>query len=247
MNFTASDFSEMKYAVYSTPDSKLFASIPILKDIYTDSLEYVSQSKSPESLEKAMAWQNYMTPEQLMKYIVYVYHRKSPLAERIAHIVTRKKTALELVGLNLPKLDKSEDAKPVIQSMIISHHELCNHLALNFLKFENNIKWMQLVRAMEAWEDALFQMQQESEGTKSKSAVDIAAVKTKLYQGAKQYQDDINRLAAELMQEDISLSNVISGHLFIEKNRKRLIVPEDYASLTPEERDEEFASLGLRK
>jgi len=225
----------MRYPVHSIKLEDLLTEIPLLNDIFEETMMSYNDRD----------WMRFITAEQLMAYMVYVYHRKSPLADRIADIITRKKTALELVGIDLRAMDNNQLAKPIFSSIVLSHHEFANHLALNFLKFENNLKWMQLVRAMEAWEDALFQMQQESEGTKNKSAVDIAAVKTKLYQGAKQYQDDINRLSNELMQEDMALQNAMASHLFVEKRRRRLITPEDYASLSPEEREEEFRSRGL--
>ena len=59
------------------------------------------------------------------------------------------------------------------------------------------------------------------------------------------YRTDIDRLSAELMQEDMALQNVLSSHLFIEKRRRRLLTPEDYASLTPDERVQEFKERGL--
>jgi hypothetical protein len=228
------DFSGMKYPIDKIPEAQLFSRLPLLKTIFAETSEMCEDKK----------WQDYISSEQLMRYIVYVYHRKSPLTE-IADIIIRKKTALELVGIDLRTSDKIVESKTLFSAIILAHHEFTGYLALNFLKFENNLKWTQLVRVMEAWEDAMYQMQQDPEGTDKKSAVEIAEKKTALYKGSQMYRTDIDRLSAELMQEDMALQNVLSSHLFIEKRRRRLLTPEDYASLTPDERVQEFKERGL--
>lgn len=235
MLFTDSDFAEMKYPIRLIQEGKLFEKIPFLKSLLDETLEDCPAKK----------WKSYISEEQIMRYIIYVYHRKSPLADRMGDIVLRKKTALELVGVDLLKADKNSEAKKFFSLLIISHNDFVNRLSLNFLKFENNLKWTQLVRAMEAWEDVLYQLQQDAEGTDKKSSVEIAKIKADLYKNAQLYRQDIDRLSAELMQEDIALQNAISSHLMIQQKKRRLITPEDYAILSPEERAEEFANRGF--
>lgn len=235
MEFNDADFSGMKYPIHTIPPAQLFLKQPFLEAIFAETLEQYEDKK----------WEEFISSEQLMRYVVYVYHRKSPLAERLGDISLRKKTALELCGIDLKEMDKDERSKVFFTNLILSHHLFTSALSLNFLKFENNLKWTQLVRAMEAWEDVLFQMQQDPEGTEKKSSVEIAKIKTDLYKNAQLYRQDIDRLSAELMQEDMQLQNALSGHLFIQKRKRRLLIPEDYAILTPEEREEEFKSRGF--
>lgn len=242
MQFSDFDFSGMKYPVHSVSDKQLLTKIPPLKEIYDETVSMISEDD--ESHKNIMAWQSVLSKEQLLKYVVLVYHRNSPLTEN-SDIISRKKTALELIGVDLRKADKNEKEKKLFAAIILAHHEFTGYLSLNFLKFENNLKWTQLVRVMEAWEDAMFQMQQDPDGTEKKSSVEIANFKTKLYEGARTYREDIDRLSSELMQDDLALQNILSSHLFIEKRRRRLLTPEDYASLTTEEREEEFRGRGL--
>lgn len=250
MQFTETDFAAMRYPINLIPDGQLFEKSPVLRSIYGSTLTSILEAiemgtdKSDTTYADMMKWEQYINREQLVRYIVYTYHRLSPFVQ-YADIAKRKKMVLEYVGINLKKADTIPAQKELFNSIILSHHQFTGHLSLNFLKFENNLKWTQLVRAMEAWEDALYQMQQDHDGTEKKSAVEIAKTKTELYKGAQLYKNDIDRLSAELMQEDLALANMVSSHLFIEKNKRRIVSPEDYAFMTPEERAEEFQQRGF--
>ena len=70
------DFSGMKYPIDKIPEAQLFSRLPLLKTIFAETSEMCEDKK----------WQDYISSEQLMRYIVYVYHRKSPLTE-IADII----------------------------------------------------------------------------------------------------------------------------------------------------------------
>lgn len=236
MKFSDNEFSRMKYNIHSlAPDQHVFEAYPMLRIMFEEVVTDFPEDK---------AWRTYIDENQLVKYIVYTYHRLSPLVAKIPSIIERKKEALILAGVNLESLTHILEAKELIGKIILSRHEFTSHLSLQFLKQEDSLTWLELNRVMESYEDALHTAQKESEGTEKKSAVEIATLKAKLYEATQIYRNRIEELSDKLFKQDLALQDFINSNILAGK-RKPLITPEHFATLSKSEKDEIFSRQGL--
>lgn len=234
IEFVESDFSKCKYNLFEV--DKVWVKYPELKIMYAEVSSFCFEEE----------WKSFITPEQMMKYIVFCYHKPSPLIKRIAELRERKTQALLLSGIDIHKLQKNEASKKIIANILLSRHEFTTRLALHFLKNENNLLWTEYCHLLDILEDAMYQMANpnEDEDGKKLSSVEIAGKKTAIYKGIQQYRTDLNLISDKLMQGDLEMQSFMSSQL-IQMKRSRLITPEDFVKMSEEELIETFRQHNL--
>lgn len=237
IEFSEVDFKNCKYNVYGEVNA--FAKYPLLKVIYSevmalfpDKIQVMVDDVPGERDNPALEWTKYFTKEQLMKYVVFCYHKSSPLISSIEEIKKRKIQALTLAGVDVNKVQENPDAKLILANILLSRHEFTTRLTLHFLKHENNLLWSEYVQLQDILEEATYEMNNAESG--DLSALAMQEKKSKLYSIIQKYRSDLKTIAEHLMQQDTELQSFMSSHV-IEFERTRLITPEDFVKLNDEE------------
>lgn len=235
IEFSEVDFKNCRYIVYEGSD--IWGQNPSLKVLYAEVAAMLPKTG------ELIKWKEFISPEQLMKYVVLCYHKPSPLINTYPEIRERKVNALILSGVDVNSLQKDEEGKKLIANILLSRHEFTTRLALHFCRSENNLVWQEYVHLLDILEDAMFEMNNPNDGEKL-SSVEVASKKSTVYKGIQQYRGDLNSLAEKLMQDDKEMQGFMSSQLTFMK-RRRLITPEDYVKLTKEELMEVFMQQGV--
>lgn len=233
IDFTESDFSKCKYNLFEVEQP--FKKYPELKVMYAEVSAMCSDNE----------WMQWITPEQLIKFIVFCYHRQSPFINRIAELRERKTQALLSAGIEIDKLQINKEAKKMLANILLSRHEFTSRLALHFLRNENNVLWNQYLHLSDVLEDAEWEMLNSNEGDgKKMNSVEVAEKKSKVYAGIQKYRADLNIISEKLMMQDSEMQSFMSSQL-IQIKRMRLITPEDYVKLSEEELTEIFKQQAI--
>ena len=154
--------------------------------------------------------------DSVIRYIVYAYHIKSPFVTRKMDVEVRKEKSLQLAGFVKEGTTWSKD----IRDIILNQNDTVVNMILQFLKFERNMRFSNLMVQYERY----FGMQ--------KSAMDLSS-KTK--------NEDLNELLDLIEGEedkvfgDPTIGNHIGALEIIEK-RTYLITPEQQAGGTKAKR-----------
>ncbi len=209
----------------------LFTTYPELERVYKDCMEICSVAELPTEHEP-------LTKEELMMLITYSYHLHSPIIKEIS-IHKRRQIALGMIGYEL-KTEKDFKDNPELFSFIIGKNEFVNRLALVFCKYENSYDWLEICRISELIDDSFLLLKEEAASKGSKSATEIQIKKFEMDKIADPYRQKIRQLSQNLFQNDNDLISFAASTLLLEK-RKRLLVPEDIASLTKDELQSAFA------
>ena len=207
---------------------KLFNLYPELLNIYEDSVSIYDDDINHKPLSK----------EELMMFIVYSYHLKSPIVKEPS-IHKRRQMALGLIGYDI-KTEKDFSEQPELLSFIIGTNQFVNRLAIIFCKFENNYDWMELNRLQELVDDSALLLKEEAAASKNKSASEMQIIKFNMEKQSEPYRQKIRQLAQQIFQNDTNLLSFAASTLLLEK-RRRLITPEDIASMPKDELQSAFA------
>lgn len=181
------EFSEMQWRLdLITADESIFDLYPDLVKRF-DTVEGISLS-GINLLES-------INNEQLIKFIVYCYHKQSPFVRKITEVKHRKNQALIKVGFafttNIP-----ED----IQSLINCENEKVADMILKFLIGENNLKFSALMMQTDAYYRYNYKLAY-GEGGNTKS----------LMQTVGDIYDSIQSLSHDVFSGDRELSNFVAG------------------------------------
>lgn len=195
----ALDFTKMKYPV----DSKNYKDIESLHKVFSD-FGYKTEA---------------MTTEQLVKYIVFCYHRTSPFVQNTESLIDRKREILDYIGVKKTKNNYYTDD---VQKVIKNQDELVSRAACLFLRYENNIKYYSFVQTLEAFYSLNDQL--AIGATSAKEGKDVADIAIKL----DKVEDRLEKLKRELAEGDTALCDHIGSlEKDIEKGLK--LFPEDFA------------------
>lgn len=184
-----------------------------LDDIDTSNLKYDPKSKnSLKKLEKefpefmshlkagvASSKKEYdLEPfrDNVIKYIILLYDKNSPLWGTIQDFNHRKITALELAGFELQK--NGQFINEVQQGIIMGQNSVVNNMIVRYVFLFNNPKFVMLVGLLQVYIN-LFAKIQEPSPKKD----DITMFK--------QTADDIERLTSEVFggKENVELENTL--------------------------------------
>ncbi len=210
------------YKVADIKPSEVFTTYPALETIYNEAVEIhkTAQTGVPCHAEP-------LTPQELMTFIVYVYHLHSPLV-RENSIHKRRRQALERVGHETN--DKSSEA---LLHLIIGANEFVNRLALIFCKYENSVAWTELCSIQDILDDVFLTLKVESEGTEKKSANEMLKIKLEVNAKAEGLRTKMRQLSTELFIGDNALLNLSASQILLEE-RKKIITPERFVAAQKE-------------
>lgn len=210
----AYDFEKMKWQIHQVPLNKsVFDAIPEIKELF-----------SP--IQKTLDKVNDITADKLVRYIIYVYHQRSPLAINEQNVIKRKVDALNLLELEPQKLT----------SLIANKNIEANFAKMHFLKHENNFDWVELCQYTEIYYSVMNALTDDAAETGSKSAADIAKVKLATVKDMKVIKSEMDSLSLRLFRNDVDiheknykgLGNFVAS--FLEEEKRALVLPEDFVA-----------------
>lgn len=199
----AADFDKMKWQINSLSEKE--SALEKFPELNNRFLEFAKV--------KTISLSN----DQIVRYIVYCYHRKSPFVEHYENVLERKTMILDFMKIK-PGADGKYQVD--IQDIVRSKDENVGRMILQFCKFENSMAWMALVQTQEAYLNLFDQM----EASSSKEAKEVSDVIIKM----EQIEKRIDNLSSKLFQQDKYQSDFVASAQ-LEESRKRKLVPEHYA------------------
>lgn len=195
----ALDFSKMKYPI----DTKPYKDIESLKKVFE---QFLYQTDA-------------MNTEQIVKYIVFCYHKFSPFVINTESLIDRKREILDYIGVKKTKHGYYTDD---VQKIIKNQDADVSRAACLFLRYENNIKYYSFVQTLEAFYSLNDQL--AIGASSAKEGKDVADIAIKL----EKVEDRLEKLKRELAEGDTALCDHIGSlEKDIEKGLK--LFPEDYA------------------
>lgn len=209
----------MKYDVKDLPHKQLFAKYPDLELIY-------SEAKELHDIAGGEIEHSPLSREEVMIFIVYSYHLKSPIIKEMS-IHKRRQQALGLLGYELNTREQIEQ-NSALADVIVGRNEFINRLSLHFCKFEQSFDWMELVRLQDMMDDVFLAMKESADGSK-KTAAELLVVKTNLEKNTELYRNKIRALAQQIFSNDENLINLAPVHVILQNRRDKIISPERYA------------------
>lgn len=210
----AYDFDKMKWNINNVPlDRNVLDEIPELKEIFSTIIPQIKKVKG-------------ITSDKLIRYIIYVYHQRSPLALNEQNIIKRKVDALKLIGLVPEKLT----------DLVANKNVEANYAKMHFLKHENNFDWVEFCQYTEIYYSVMNALTDENAETGNKSAADIAKAKLGAVKEMKVIKNEIDNLSISLFRNDVDirekgykgLSNF--GASFLEEEKRMMVLPEDFVA-----------------
>lgn len=223
------DYSSMKWDVKSTPTNELFSTYPDIEIMYLE-VNAMMQGTGIKTIHTPLS------PQEIMAFIIYAYHLRSPLVTAFPSIHKRRLEALRCVGYT-PVSVQGQQPDKNLMDIIVGANDYVNRLALHFCKFENNYAWITLCREQDILDDVLLTLKQESDGTEKKSAQEILKIKLDIRQKAQDVESKIERLSQELFRDDHNLLNFAASHILLEK--RRMITPEDMAIISKDRKEKQ--------
>lgn len=159
-------------------------------------------------LRNIMVLQN-LSNDQLVRYLIYAYHKQSPFVRKITDVKHRKNQALIQAGFDF-KNGIPED----IQAVMNGENETVADMILKFLMGENSMKFSALMMQMDAYYRYNFQL---AYGNVSNIKSHNAAIR--------ELDESIEQLSQEVFSGDTELNNFVAGA----KLRGMIITPEQFA------------------
>jgi hypothetical protein len=166
-----------------------------------------------------------MTVDQMVRYIVLVYHIKSPLIQREEDLMSRKKRAALLIGCTTD--DKGYFTEKV-NEIIANRNTFSVDLILRFLRFEDNFDWVELCALTEFYYDYQKVISAETAVGGKKDAADIMDKKMAARIKSKGLKDEMKALSATLFRGDVDLMNFV-GSTIVKEDIKKNLTPESRA------------------
>lgn len=205
------DFSKMRWRIDKIPlTNNVLDRIPELAALFSTATAKLSDF-------------SLMKGDLLIRYIVYVYHQKSPFAMDEQNIVQRKINVLRELKQDPVKLGK----------LISNNDAVANSLKLHFLKFENSTDWLEICQYLEVYYMVMNSLTDETASQGSKSAAEISKIKLGVIKEMKGIKTEIDNISIRLFRNDVDiterdykgLGNFVASYL--EEEKRRNILPED--------------------
>lgn len=196
------DFSAMRWNIKEVPDNvAVMVKFPELYQIFQ---EYEKQSFEIPA----------MTTDQIVRYIIYVYHKRSPLVKKISDIFQRKYQALVYVGVR-------DFEKDYIKAFYTNENQHVVNAIMLFLKFEADMDYMALTMQTETyynWNQAIASDSSKSADMKNN---------TTIFKTIRELREEIERLAEKVFHGDTNLVDFVAQQKVLSERKK--ITPEDNA------------------
>lgn len=203
------------YSIADVKPKEIFKKYPELKNVYDEAINiYTSVSDKEINHEP-------LSPQELMWFIVGVYHLKSALI-RESSIHKRRRQALSQLGYEI-----KQDSDKALVSLVVGQSEFVNRLALIFCKYENSPAWIELCATQDILDDVFLTLKLESEGTDKKSANEMLKIKLEVNTKAEGLRLKMRQLSNELFVGDSALNNYSASQILLEE-RIKVITPERF-------------------
>jgi hypothetical protein len=160
-----------------------------------------------------------LTSDQVVRYIVLTYHFQSPLVQSKADLMWRKKQAMLLAGV---KTNQDGFFCEEAMNIIANRNAAAIDLKMRFIRFENNLDWVELSALTEVYYDYIRTISDESQSTGNKTASDIFKVKQAIIKESEGLKNKIDTLSSKVFKGDIELANYIGSTIVKEERRLRL-------------------------
>lgn len=216
--YTEQDGLKMKWNVLSVPLEKsvldVFPDLARIFDgmrdelLFSDPINDWDKKETPE-----------LTPNQIVRYIVLVYHIKSPLIQYETDILWRKKRAMLLAGA---EVNAKGFFSQWVNQVIGNINSYSRSLVMRFLRFEDSIDWVELCSLTELYFDYQQVISEETVGTDKKSSADIMDKKLAARTKSKGLKDEMKALSVSLFRDDVDLMNYVGSTITKEDIRSRL-------------------------
>lgn len=175
-----------------------------------------------------------LTADQVLRYIILTYHFDSPLVQSKADLMWRKKQAMMLSGVTA-----NSDGFFCKEAMevIANRHAGAIDLKMRFIRFENNLDWVELSALMEVYYDYIRTITDESQSTGNKTASDIFKNKQSIIKESKTLKNEIDLISNRVFRGDVDLQNYV-GSTIVKEERRLRISPEVNAEVKKQKSDE---------
>jgi len=213
IEFRSEEFQDMLFDMYGSPRNKDLTK-------WFDNLgKYKEFQVAFRSISK----------NKLIRYIGYVYDRKSPVAGRVDNLIKRKIVSAQLAGF-VPN-EKGEFEKPVVEVMKGLNRK-ANKMILRYCRLQGRA-YSLIVAGTEAYYDIIEQIQTKTADAKG-NIIDDGEQKSKLFDKADSMLKKIDKLLNEMLMAD--RHSQLEDDLFLSIDQQ-----EEVVKLSPETIDEEFA------
>ena len=169
-------------------------------------------------LKKQLGSFETLTSDQVIRYIILTYHFQSPLVQSKADLMWRKKQAMLLSGV---KVDDKGFLPEEAMNIIMNRNASAIDLKMRFIRFENNVDWVELTMLTEIYYDYIRVMTDESQSVGNKTASDILKVKLANAKESEALKQKIDNVASRVFKGDIDLANFVGSTIVKEERRLR--------------------------
>lgn len=194
--FVKDDFKNISFPIHGV-EGNLRSKVPQLKNIPA-----FKKAKSPEA-------------DQMIKYTIYCYDKKSPVFKMFKDIESRKKQAAKLAGISINKTNTNNYFNLKKKELLNMVHE--------FLIYQNNRKYSLYISSQEMFYELQYQIVKRLEGESEKDLMASLEKKSKISQTLDELLGRIEKYEADLFDHD-NKENVSKL-----KNNS-IVTPEDYVS-----------------
>lgn len=203
VEITEKDYLHLKWRVDTPSDEEsCIEKFPELRNIFQEYLSMTTDS---------------LSNDQLIRFIVLCYDRRSPYVEKIDNIMERKVAVLNFLRIPTVGGTFPDD----IQSIIKSADSKTAKMVYQFCKFQDSLTYFALVTTVEAYIGMNERLGEEI--STAKDSKDTAEVMIKL----SKIEERIDTLSDKLFKKDNAMKDFIGSVLVVEGRKKRLI-PEDF-------------------
>lgn len=159
-----------------------------------------------------------LTSDQVLRYIILTYHFQSHLVQSKCDLMWRKKQAMLLAGV---KVDEQGFLPIEAMNIIMNRSASAIDLKMRFIRFENNVDWVELTMLTEIYYDYIRVMTDESQSVGNKTASDILKVKLANAKESEALKQKIDNVASRVFKGDIDLANFVGSTIVKEERRLR--------------------------
>ena len=201
---TDQDFAKMKWNIKLVPpETPITVHFPELHEIFK---EYITGKFNFTDI----------TTDQIFRYIVYTYHKHSPLLKE-DDLNLRKQMALQLSGIKNINID----SKGVLDVVSNKDNDVVASI-FQFLKFEKDMRYTTLVASVESLYNlnaALIEASQDK--NKGRNTGEIIS-------NIQEVEKVIMKYSEEVFRGDTMLADFVAANNILDQRKK--ITPEQYAN-----------------
>lgn len=209
MNYPSEQWAKMRWNI-NTLQAPLLTTYTDLNDLFTG----LDKEFHKCELDK----------ETLIKYIILVYHKKSPFVSNVADVIDRKVQVLAYLGV---KRNKDGKFPPEIDDLIFVRNEALAYITIHFIKYENDRMWAKYCVNSELYWRAMFLTMKEGDTSGSKGADEILKIQLENKKKLSDIEREMEAQESIIFADDKDVANYVPS--YIEREKKALIMPEDYA------------------